>query len=156
MQCNMALCVPHSIVIPLIAANTDLLVTIPSRVADVSSLLVKLKIHPLPIPIPQFRVFNALVRTVRERSSHSLVEAWYAVCSAIRRSSTNQRFPPPTALPAPQRLPRPSAPSSSPSTSPTPRDNPSRSDQTDPAPHRRRQKDWGTVSHLSSAHAPLC
>lgn len=58
MQRNVALCVPHFVVIPLIVASTDLLVTIPSRVADVSSRLVKLKIHPAANPDPELRVFN--------------------------------------------------------------------------------------------------
>jgi DNA-binding transcriptional LysR family regulator len=55
-QENVALRVPHFVVVPLIVAGTDLLVSLPSRVAGASSRLVKVKVHPLPIPIPSFDV----------------------------------------------------------------------------------------------------
>jgi DNA-binding transcriptional LysR family regulator len=53
---NVALRVPHFVVVPLIVSGTDLIVSLPSRVAEVSSRLVKVKVHPLPIPIPSFDV----------------------------------------------------------------------------------------------------
>ena len=53
---NVALRVPHFVVVPLIVAGTDLVVSTPSRVAGVSGRLVKVKVHPLPIPIPSFDV----------------------------------------------------------------------------------------------------
>jgi len=53
---NVALRVPHFVVVPLIVAGTDLIVSLPSRVAEASSRLVKVKVHPLPIPIPSFDV----------------------------------------------------------------------------------------------------
>lgn len=53
---NVALRVPHFVVVPLIVAGTDLLVCLPSRVATVSADLVEVKVHPLPIPIPRFDV----------------------------------------------------------------------------------------------------
>ena len=53
---NVALRVPHFMVIPLIVAGTDLIVSLPSRVAETSARLVKVKVHPLPIPIPSFDV----------------------------------------------------------------------------------------------------
>jgi DNA-binding transcriptional LysR family regulator len=53
---NVALRVPHFVVVPLIVAGTDLVVSLPSRVAGVSARLVKVKVHPLPIPIPSFDV----------------------------------------------------------------------------------------------------
>jgi len=55
-QENVALRVPHFVVVPLIVAGTDLLVSLPSRVAGASARLVKVKVHPLPIPIPSFDV----------------------------------------------------------------------------------------------------
>ena len=55
-QENVALRVPHFVVVPLIVAGTDLVVSLPSRVAGASSRLVKVKVHPLPIPIPSFDV----------------------------------------------------------------------------------------------------
>jgi DNA-binding transcriptional LysR family regulator len=55
-QDNVALRVPHFVVVPLIVAGTDLLVSLPSRVAGASARLVKVKVHPLPIPIPSFDV----------------------------------------------------------------------------------------------------
>lgn len=53
---NVALRVPHFVVVPLIVAGTDLIVSLPSRVADASARLVKVKVHALPIPIPSFDV----------------------------------------------------------------------------------------------------
>ena len=53
---NVALRVPHFAVIPLIVAGTDLIVSLPSHVADVWAGLVKVNVHPLPIRIPSFDV----------------------------------------------------------------------------------------------------
>ena len=53
---NVALRVPHFVVVPVIVAGTDLVVSVPSRVAGASRRLVKVKVHPLPIPIPSFDV----------------------------------------------------------------------------------------------------
>jgi DNA-binding transcriptional LysR family regulator len=53
---NVALRVPHFVVVPLIVAGTDLIVSVPSRVAGASARLVKVKVHPLPVPIPSFDV----------------------------------------------------------------------------------------------------
>lgn len=53
---NVALRVPHFLVIPMIVASTDLMVTIPSRVANAFSKLVRVRVHPLPVPIPSFDV----------------------------------------------------------------------------------------------------
>ena len=55
-QDNVALRVPHFVVVPVIVAGTDLVVSLPSRVAGASARLVKVKVHPLPIPIPSFDV----------------------------------------------------------------------------------------------------
>ncbi len=56
MEDNVALRVPHFVVVPLIVASTNLIVSLPSRVADASARLVKVKVHPLPIPLPSFDV----------------------------------------------------------------------------------------------------
>lgn len=53
---NVALRVPHFVVVPLIVSGTDLIVSLPSHVADVWAKLVKVKVHPLPISIPSFDV----------------------------------------------------------------------------------------------------
>jgi len=53
---NVALRVPHFVVVPLIVAGTDLIVSLPKHVADVWAGLVKVKVHPLPISIPSFDV----------------------------------------------------------------------------------------------------
>ncbi len=53
---NVALRLPHFVVVPLIIANTDLIVSVPSRVAGATARLVKSRVHPLPIPIPSFDV----------------------------------------------------------------------------------------------------
>jgi DNA-binding transcriptional LysR family regulator len=53
---NVALRVPHFVVVPLIVAGTDLVVSLPKHVADVWAGLVKVKVHPLPIKIPSFDV----------------------------------------------------------------------------------------------------
>lgn len=56
MEESVALRVPHFVVVPLIVASTDLIVSLPSRMAEASSRLVKVKVHPLPIPLPSFEV----------------------------------------------------------------------------------------------------
>jgi DNA-binding transcriptional LysR family regulator len=53
---NVVLRVPHFVVVPLIIANTDLVVAVPSRVAATTGRLIKCKVHPLPVPIPSFDV----------------------------------------------------------------------------------------------------
>ena len=53
---NVALRLPHFVLVPLIIANTDLIVSVPSRVAGATARLMKSKVHPLPIPIPSFDV----------------------------------------------------------------------------------------------------
>jgi len=53
---NVALRVPHFVVVPLIVAGTDLVVSLPKHVADVWAGLVKVRVHPLPIRIPSFDV----------------------------------------------------------------------------------------------------
>ena len=55
-QDNVALRVPHFVVASMIVAGTDLVVAVPSRVAEVAARLVKVKVHPLPITIPSFDV----------------------------------------------------------------------------------------------------
>lgn len=56
MEENIALRVPHFVVVPLIVAGTDLIVSLPARVAEAWSRLVKVKVHPLPVPLPSFDV----------------------------------------------------------------------------------------------------
>lgn len=56
MQRNVALRVPHFLVVPMIVANTDLIVTIPSRVANAFARQVRVKVFPLPVAIPSFEV----------------------------------------------------------------------------------------------------
>jgi DNA-binding transcriptional LysR family regulator len=51
-----ALRVPHFMVVPLIVAGTDLIVSLPSQVAKAWSQLVKMKVHPFPIRISSFDV----------------------------------------------------------------------------------------------------
>jgi DNA-binding transcriptional LysR family regulator len=53
---RIALRVPHFMVVPLIIAGTDLIVSLPNQVAQAWSRLVKMKVHPLPIRIPSFEV----------------------------------------------------------------------------------------------------
>ena len=53
---NVALRVPHFVVVPVIVAGTDLVVSLPSRVAGASARLVTVTVHPLPIPLPSFDV----------------------------------------------------------------------------------------------------
>ncbi len=53
---NVALRVPHFVVVPLIVAGTDLVVSLPNQVAKVSASIAKVKVHPLPIPVPSFDV----------------------------------------------------------------------------------------------------
>ncbi len=53
---DFALRVPHFLVIPMIVAGTDRIVTIPSRVATAFSRLVNAEVYPLPVAIPKFDV----------------------------------------------------------------------------------------------------
>lgn len=53
---DVALRVPHFLVIPKIIADTDLVVTVPSRVASAFADQTELQVHPLPISIPSFDV----------------------------------------------------------------------------------------------------
>ncbi len=53
---DVALRVPHFLVIPMVVANTDRIVTIPNRVATTFATLVKVRLHPLPFDIPSFDV----------------------------------------------------------------------------------------------------
>jgi DNA-binding transcriptional LysR family regulator len=53
---DVSLRVPHFVVVPMIVAGTDRIVTAPSRVADAFSALVNVEVHRLPIRIPSFDV----------------------------------------------------------------------------------------------------
>lgn len=53
---NVALRVPHFVVIPMIVAQTDLVVTLPSRVAEQIAKPMNLRVHPLPFKFPKFEV----------------------------------------------------------------------------------------------------
>lgn len=53
---KVALRVPHFLVIPKIVADTDLVVTVPARVADAFAGQTEVRVHPLPVPIPKFDV----------------------------------------------------------------------------------------------------
>ena len=55
-EANVALRVPHFMVVPLIIAGTDLIVSLPNQVARAWTKLVRMKVHPLPIRIPSFEV----------------------------------------------------------------------------------------------------
>lgn len=51
-----ALRVPHYLVIPMIVAATDHIVTVPRRAADAFATLTPVRIHALPVAIPSFDV----------------------------------------------------------------------------------------------------
>jgi DNA-binding transcriptional LysR family regulator len=53
---RIAVRVPHFLVVPMILARTDLLVTVPSRVAEVFSRLGHFKVLKLPLAMPSFEV----------------------------------------------------------------------------------------------------
>ena len=46
----------HFVVVPFIVSSTDPYRQLPSRVAEASARLVKVKVHPLPIALPSFDV----------------------------------------------------------------------------------------------------
>jgi DNA-binding transcriptional LysR family regulator len=48
--------VPHFLVVPMILARTDLIVTVPSRIADVFAQFGNFKVLPLPLAMPGFEV----------------------------------------------------------------------------------------------------
>lgn len=53
---DMALRLPHFMVVPMIVAETDRIVTVPSRVARVFSALINISVQEVPIRIPSFDV----------------------------------------------------------------------------------------------------
>ena len=53
---NIALRTPHFLVIPKIIADTDLVVTMPSRAADAMRGMVQVRVHPMPLAIDSFDV----------------------------------------------------------------------------------------------------
>ena len=53
---NTALRIPHFMVIPMIVASTDRVVTLPSRVASVFAALMQVRVFKLPVRIPAFDV----------------------------------------------------------------------------------------------------
>jgi DNA-binding transcriptional LysR family regulator len=53
---RIAVRVPHFLVVPMILARTDLIVTVPSRVAAVFARLGNFKVLPLPLSMPSFEV----------------------------------------------------------------------------------------------------
>ena len=53
---RIAVRVPHFLVVPMILARTDLIVTVPSRVAAVFAQLGNFKVLPLPLRMPSFEV----------------------------------------------------------------------------------------------------
>jgi len=56
MKRDVSLRVPHFMVIPMIVADTDRIVTVPSRIANAFSTMVKVRVHRLPVKIPSFDV----------------------------------------------------------------------------------------------------
>jgi DNA-binding transcriptional LysR family regulator len=53
---RIAVRVPHFLVVPMILARTDLVVTVPSRVAEVFAQSGNFKVLKLPLPMPSFEV----------------------------------------------------------------------------------------------------
>lgn len=53
---EVSLRVPHFVVVPMIVANTDRIVTTPSRVANVFSTLVNVRVRQVPVKFPSFDV----------------------------------------------------------------------------------------------------
>ena len=53
---RIAVRVPHFLVVPMILARTDLIVTVPSRVAAVFAQMGNFKVLPLPLRVPSFEV----------------------------------------------------------------------------------------------------
>jgi DNA-binding transcriptional LysR family regulator len=56
LRADHALRVPHFMVVPMIVASTDRIVTLPSRVAKVFAALMRIRIYALPVTIPSFDV----------------------------------------------------------------------------------------------------
>ena len=53
---DVSLRVPHWVVVPMIVASTDRIVTVPGRVATVFESLVKVRVYPVPVKFPSFDV----------------------------------------------------------------------------------------------------
>jgi DNA-binding transcriptional LysR family regulator len=56
LSARIAVRVPHFLVVPMILARTDLIVTVPSRVAAIFARLGNFKVLPLPLRMPSFEV----------------------------------------------------------------------------------------------------
>ena len=69
---EVSLRVPHFVVVPMIVASTDRIVTAPSRVANVFSTLVKVRVCPVPREVPVVRRLAVLAYAVRFRPRHPL------------------------------------------------------------------------------------
>jgi DNA-binding transcriptional LysR family regulator len=82
---RVALAVPHFLAVPYSVAATDLIATLPTRVADVVAESVDLVRHAPPLDIPRFKISAAW----HERRHHDAAHRWLreqliAVASEIR------------------------------------------------------------------------
>jgi DNA-binding transcriptional LysR family regulator len=72
---HIALSVPHFLVAPAILAQTNLIATLPARVAHEFAPSLNLKILPCPFPLKGFSVFMRWHQSMRDRTSHSWLRA---------------------------------------------------------------------------------
>jgi DNA-binding transcriptional LysR family regulator len=77
------LCLPHFLVAPHFVAESDLLLTLAERVARRYAPLLKLEVHPIPLPLPGFSV-HALwhARTHSDPAQRYLRQALFEVARA--------------------------------------------------------------------------
>jgi len=69
---QLRLVVPEFMVLPLIIENSDLLVIMPSRLAERFSQLIALEIHPLPVNVSSYDIQIYW----HERYHHDLANRW--------------------------------------------------------------------------------
>ena len=67
---RIALRVPHFTVMPMVLERTDLILTLPARVARVYESRGRFKSLPPPVPIPPAEVARALAPALRRRSGN--------------------------------------------------------------------------------------
>ncbi len=67
---HIALSIPHFLVAPSILARTNLIATLPARVANEFASSLNLKIWPCPIPVQGFSVLMRWHQSMRDKNSH--------------------------------------------------------------------------------------
>lgn len=84
LQRNIRITVPHYMVAPHVVAQTDMLVTLPERLARHVVGTLPIRIHALPLTIPEFTISMAWHERLQSDPSHQWLRGRIAdICSAL-------------------------------------------------------------------------